>query len=257
MVLTIRCRERLYQPEKMAQFDRFFARSWATPVRRSHSAQHGGEDDDEVAELKPKMYGRPFLPLEATIRGEKGTDSSTFFGDTGYTSLNQFIATNGFHPRHRPTMRRFVQQHDIPDIGTKSYRSASMPDGGLPDRLDSYRYIGDTNRRNEKVKDEYVRCVSSLDNLQSSLHNPIAFDEFKESLHAMSLNANDVNGIREVRGACGYIILTKTCFPSNSSSSWFSLPNLPMLGELLSMALTKGSIGILLPLKYQPLSLSR
>jgi hypothetical protein len=25
--------ERLYQPEKMAQFDRFFARGWATPLR--------------------------------------------------------------------------------------------------------------------------------------------------------------------------------------------------------------------------------
>jgi len=40
--------DRLYQPEKMAQFDRFFARSWATPVRRSHSAQHNGEMDEQV-----------------------------------------------------------------------------------------------------------------------------------------------------------------------------------------------------------------
>jgi hypothetical protein len=183
----------------MAQFDRFFARSWATPVRRSHSAQHGGEDDDEVAELRQKLYGRPFLPLQTIMRDENSQGLSTSVGDTGYTSLNQFIATNGFQPRHRPTMRRFVQQYDIPDVGTKSYRSASMTDGGVSDRLDSYRYVGDTNRRNEKVKDEYVRCVSSLDNLQSSLHNPIAFDEFRESLNAMSLNANDVNGIREVR----------------------------------------------------------
>lgn len=237
----------------MAQFDRFFARPWATPVRRSHSAQHGGEDDDEVAELRQKMYGRPFLPLE--MRGENRKDLSS--SNTGYTSLNQFIATNGFQPRHRPTMRRFVQQHDVADIGTKSYRSSSMPDGGLSDRLDSYRYIGDTNRRNEKVKDEYVRCVSSLDNLQSSLHNPIAFDEFKESLHAMSLNANDVNGIREVRIGGQLCISIKEYLPSNGSFSWFSLPNPDMSGGLLSTAHTKGSTGICLLLRYQPLSLSK
>lgn len=201
--------ERLYQPEKMAQFDRFFARSWATPVRRSHSAQHSGEDDDEVSELRQKMYGRPFLPLEATRQTENGSGSTMISGDTGHTSLDQFISTHGFQPRKRPTMRRFVQQHDIPGDGRKSSTPASLKDGGLSDKLFSYRYIGDTNRHNEIARDEYVRCVSSLDNLQSSLHNPIAFDEFKESLHAMSLNANDVIGIQEVRESHVSVVVTR------------------------------------------------
>jgi hypothetical protein len=216
--------ERLYQPEKMAQFDRFFARSWATPVRRSHSAQHGGEDDDEVSELRQKMYGRPFLPLEATRQAEKGKDSQTLGGATGYTSLDHFISAHGFQPRQRPTMRRFIQQHDIQDDGTKSSRSVLKKEGGLPDKPGSYRYIGDTNRRNEKAKDEYIRCVSPLDNLQSNLHNPIAFDEFKESLHAMSLNANDVDGIQEVRESCAANILPLNILPILLFLPLFTLP---------------------------------
>ena len=43
--------ERIYQPEKMAQFDRFFSRSWATPVRRSHASQHMEDHGDKNAPL--------------------------------------------------------------------------------------------------------------------------------------------------------------------------------------------------------------
>jgi len=37
--------ERIYQPEKMAQFDKIFARAWATPLRLTHQAQHSQTDD--------------------------------------------------------------------------------------------------------------------------------------------------------------------------------------------------------------------
>lgn len=179
--------ERLYQPEKIAQFDRFFSRSWATPVRRSHSAQHSGEIDEQTSDFRRIIYGRP--PDQETKSSEnseeeKGQDDST---------LQKFISSHGFEAPRRPMLRRFVQKHDIVEDSIKTFRQLPM-DGGLP----SHSYLGDTNWRNERVRDEYVRCVQPSDYLQSSACNPQAFNEFKESLNAMSLNVNDVRGIHNL-----------------------------------------------------------
>jgi len=176
--------ERLYQPEKMAQFDRFFARSWATPVRRSHSAQHSGETDEQVSDFRRNIYGRPMdqvAKYNLNSDGEKQQD---------FLTLHQIILSHGFEAQKRPALRRFAQQHDVLDDGVKSFRPVMLNDG-----CPTSRYVGDTNWRNERVRDEYVRCVSSSDNLQTRVCNPISFGEFKESLNAMSLNVNDVRGI--------------------------------------------------------------
>jgi len=176
--------ERLYQPEKMAQFDRFFARSWATPVRRSHSAQHNGEIDEQVSEFRRNMYGRPMPPLTNSNLSSNQDERQ------GVSTLDQFIPSYGYETQRRSTLSRFVKHHDVFDDSIKSFRPA-LSDDGSP----SYRYVGDTNWQNERVREEYIRCVKSSDNLQSSNYNPIAFDDFKESLNAMALNANDVRGI--------------------------------------------------------------
>ena len=179
--------ERLYQPEKIAQFDRFFARSWATPVRRSHSAQHSGELDEQTSDFRRIIYGRPSNQEKKSSLNfdqEKGQDDST---------LQKFISSHGFEAPRRPTLRRFVQKHDVIDDSFKTFRQLPSNDG-----LPSHSYVGDTNWRNERVRDEYVRCVRPSDNLQSSACNPLAFNEFKESLNAMSLNVNDVRGIHSL-----------------------------------------------------------
>jgi len=179
--------ERLYQPGKIAHFDKFFARSWATPVRRSHSAQHSEEIDEQTSDFRRIIYGRPsdqVAKSNPNLDQEEGQDDST---------LHKFISSHGFDTQKRTIMRRFVQKHDIMDDGIKTFRQTPS-NNGLP----SHSYVGDTNWRNERVRDEYVRAVRPSDNLQSSHCNPQAFGEFKESLNAMSLNANDVHGIHNL-----------------------------------------------------------
>jgi len=188
--------ERLYQPEKMAQFDRFFARSWATPVRRSHSAQHSGDADEQLSEFRRNIYGRQMSPIGSTEKSDVNFDRDEL---QDFSTLDEFISSHGFEARKRPTLRRFVQQHDVRDDGIKSFRAVLSNDGSP-----SYRYVGDTNWRNERARDEYVRCVKLSENLQSSHYNPISFDEFKESLNGMSLNANDVVGIKNLAES-GYV----------------------------------------------------
>jgi hypothetical protein len=111
--------ERLYQPEKMAQFDRFFARSWATPVRRSHSAQHSGDSDDEneVAEFRRNTTGRLLgEPSEKTVGRSQETagDTANQQNDDG-ASLEQFVGDYGFEPHKEPSLKMFVERHGMID----------------------------------------------------------------------------------------------------------------------------------------------
>jgi hypothetical protein len=53
--------ERIYQPGKIAQFDRFFSRSWATPVRRPPSSNQHADDpgsDKLLLEFRRDISGR-------------------------------------------------------------------------------------------------------------------------------------------------------------------------------------------------------
>ena len=181
--------ERLYQPEKLAEFDRLFARSWATPVRRSHSAQHGADAEEELSEYRRNVYREQ--PDSSTDTKE---EQKEFRED-----LNQIISKHGFEPKERSSLRRFVHEYDIFDDDELPPSESMLSEednhlhGGTP-----YRYIGDTNHRLEKPRDEYVRCIQPSEYLESSRYNPVAFEEAKESLHAMSLNANDVDEIHDL-----------------------------------------------------------
>jgi hypothetical protein len=184
--------ERLYQPEKLAQFDRFFARSWATPVRRSHAAQHGGDAEEELSEYQRNIY-RPLKKADE-IKSKTGGDEE----EEAYETLHEVISKHGFESNKRSTLRRFVQQHDIIDDEIATSRSnMSNEDDPFVSRS-SYHFIGDTNTGMDQPREEYVRCVKPSVYLESSLYNPVAFEEFKESLHALSINANEVEEIQEL-----------------------------------------------------------
>lgn len=186
--------ERLYQPEKLAQFDRFFARSWATPVRRSHAAQHGGDASEELSEYQRNIY----RPLSTTERSESVTVGNIDQKEESYELLDHVISKHGFEPRKRTTLRRFVQQHDIVDDEIATSRSILSNEDEPYEDHPTYRYIGDTNKWIEKPREEYLRCVKPSEYLESSHYNPNSVEEFKESLHALSINANEVDEVQEL-----------------------------------------------------------
>jgi hypothetical protein len=109
--------ERLYQPEKMAQFDRFFARSWATPVRRTHPAQQseGSDDDEDTSEFRRNISGRS-LP---TQKQAKPFGSATDWVPGG-SSLQSFVENYGFDPLVEPSMKMFIERHGISDQSSSS-----------------------------------------------------------------------------------------------------------------------------------------
>lgn len=189
--------DRLYQPIKFAQFDRFFARSWAAPLRRSHSTQQSSESDDYLPEFRRNIYRRQNdgeISSKSNDKIEKVEKSCE-----GSSTLGEFVTSHGFESIKRPTLKRFLHEHDIHEDGIVS--SIVGPSvGSTP----SYRYVGDNKKRNERVRDEYTGCVRLSEYLDSNLFNPVAFKEFKKCLNGMSLSTNDVVGIKQLAES-GYV----------------------------------------------------
>jgi hypothetical protein len=167
--------ERLYQPGKIAQFDRFFARGWAAPVRRSHTAQHseGSERDAETTELRRVMSGR-------TQISDQGPQTESL---EGY-DLKEFVGNYGFEPRFDSSLKKFAEHHDI--------SSATM--------LENLDFVGHMDHDETTGREEYQRYVtpsSKLFDAPLSQRNE-AIEEFKSCLHDYTLKVNDVDDIREV-----------------------------------------------------------
>lgn len=177
--------DRLYQPEKMAQFDRFFARPWATPVRRSHSLQHnsGSDDENEVGVVRRNVSGhwRHNAESDTPLDGKRDYEDSS-------TSLENFVEEYGFGPQTRPILKTYLQ-HLEPSLSKNVKRKESV-----------HKYIGDLEKELGDPPEEYVKHASSQsDFFDSSPFRSQAYDEFKKALEPLSLSANDVDGIRKVR----------------------------------------------------------
>ena len=99
---------RLYQPEKMAQFDRFFARSWATPVRRVLPAEQneGSDDENDFSGFRRNISGR--LPTPGVSQDEEKTNETA-------RSLASFMDEHGFEPSIETSLNMFVQYHSTID----------------------------------------------------------------------------------------------------------------------------------------------
>ena len=74
----------------MAQFDRFFARSWATPVRRVLPAEQneGSDDENDFSGFRRNISGR--LPTPEVWQKKKESEK------TSSSSLESFVSEHGF-----------------------------------------------------------------------------------------------------------------------------------------------------------------
>jgi hypothetical protein len=169
--------ERLYEPEKLGQFDRFFSRTWATPVRRSHAAQHtDGAEDGDGGDLS-----RRISTATPGVGDSDALEHPTQFKDNVF--LGDFIARYGYEPRSETSLRRFSEYH--------SKFAKVRPETG---------YIGDLDTAHSKAHDEYVNYVSSAENAteKPQQYRPETIQEFKDCLRDYTLGADDVAGIQKV-----------------------------------------------------------
>jgi hypothetical protein len=122
--------ERIYQPHKMAHFDKFFSRTWAKPMRLSHSAQHTEDPDEKTnsyqktaSPTKVKSYlfnetnkselcsGDELLSQDDENDEEKLDDDD--IGSNGEDTIQEFISIHGFNARKAPSLANFISPHDV------------------------------------------------------------------------------------------------------------------------------------------------
>jgi hypothetical protein len=82
---------------------------------------------------------------------------------------------------------------------TNCFRSILPSDSVFDiDNFFSHSYIGDIDSGRERRYEQYAQYAQPQDDLSARPFRPEALEEFKEALHANSLNADDVDGIRKL-----------------------------------------------------------
>jgi hypothetical protein len=155
--------------------DRFFARAWATPVRRSHSASVGTDHESELSDFRKSISGRISSSNYINEDEQNGSKSSTRPVD-----LASFTKMFSYKPAIEPSLTKFLDFHQ-PKILTARDR----------------RYVGSLAAE-EKPDDAYVRYVAPTSGISSNSFRQEAYEEFKRCLHDTSLNSDNVAGIRKV-----------------------------------------------------------
>jgi hypothetical protein len=173
--------ERLYQPDKIAQFDRFFARAWATPVRRSHSAQHAdgaGVDGDtqDLMRYVSQCHGCDIID-ESKVDLPKRSQEVDI-------SLQQYVSSHGYEPGFESSLAAYA----------KYYRNSYG-------ERDITRIHSASDEVSTSTKDLYLQYVSPSSTAFSGprSNRTEVIDEFQACLRDYALRSDDVTGIRQVR----------------------------------------------------------
>ncbi len=171
--------ERLYQPETISQYDRYFSKAWSTPVRRSHSLQHGegGNEEGEGGELLRAVSRKPEL--------NNSPDTSSR-ENKARQSVAEFINVHGYAPCFDSTLKRFSDYH--------AKRTSVIFDStfiGSPVQEETDLLI--------RRKKQYQHYLSSdVDACKPAYFDEEKVREFESCLHDFSLSSDDVYGIHKV-----------------------------------------------------------
>ena len=200
--------ERIYQPDKLAVFDDFLSRTWAAPVRLSHSAQHSHAGDDN-ADLM--VYNRKDVVPAKQKAGLQQKDLADSNTEAREESILDFFNTNGFASNLTPSMRLFLSSHEA------HHRSLQSTQGHEPESKKEEVQLEETLSEKSSVKSSELTflgdltaksdpCREYLDYAAFStrLHpcdqksRPLAREEFTRCLEEINLSSDDVEGIRKL-----------------------------------------------------------
>lgn len=173
--------ERLYQPDKIAQFDRFFARSWATPVRRAHSAQH----TDDASSDGGLCYLRRVISSKCVESARQPSESTAGMETTRSSTLGRYTVKYGYAPAVDPNLKRFVEHHNR-DVANQTRKTD---------------FLKLSQMSSACTPPEYSQYVEPSPDLLEGTRFPkkkAAEEEYKLFLHPFSLKADDVGGIRQL-----------------------------------------------------------
>jgi len=191
--------ERLYHPNELSQFDKFFARPWATPSRLSHEDQHKSPLDSAMeSEGIPSRKATPTSEEKVTLfdervqsskgGGEKSDDDDE--EDDGNLTLREFVEVYGFGSKNRSSLKHLLKAHSRKGNLRLAHEQTEKRENT------SLQYVGNLEEKIEPCP-KYIDYASSATMPRRSFR-PGARDEFALCLRDTNLDSNDVLGIRNL-----------------------------------------------------------
>jgi len=163
--------ERIYQPDKLTQFDKYFARAWSMPSRLSHEASL--VVDDLAGHKKNMTKKEPLNSIDEAVQVDESEE----------ITLNRFM--QDLVPKDDGDFT--AEMGDAPAMSSKN-----------EDYISSVEFLGDINS-NTTPCEKYIKYAndSSFD-VDSSYDPTKAREEFTRYIKDTDLDSNDVEGIRRL-----------------------------------------------------------
>jgi len=210
--------ERLYQPDKLSQFDKIFARTYTVPVRLSHSAQHSPSEDD--IDIQPKLTFSPRNDNEKKhqeasdmlVESEVLNIFDVKSEESSGTLLASYVDCQKFGPSMYPSLSHYLGQMEALNFNANKHRLSNTyhrqgdkGTSGKQGRQNSnlVTYVGNLPEMGRPC-DEYLHYTENKTvNPFSADYRRAVRDEFNKCLQETNLNSGDVEGIFKVNNfAC-------------------------------------------------------
>jgi hypothetical protein len=165
--------DRIYQTEKLAQFDKLFSRSWAVPVRLSHAAQHSQPDAADICVSHYANFTRSHkeqltYDRESCLQNDSKSSTSSNSREGRYT-IKYFVRNHGLKPKNQPFLTHFLNyQHNL---GTAAKEYAAKCDAWFQEfEVDNFQGAKFKSRQPHSKKDkksskylsQFMHCISSM-----------------------------------------------------------------------------------------------
>jgi hypothetical protein len=117
--------DRIYQTEKLAQFDKLFSRSWAVPVRLSHAAQHSQPDAADICTSHYTNFTNIHKRQNSSLHDYhdlKDSYSSTSSNSSeDRCTIKDFVSDHGLKVKNQSSLAHFLNFRHSLSAAAKDY----------------------------------------------------------------------------------------------------------------------------------------
>jgi hypothetical protein len=148
--------DRIYQTEKLAQFDKLFSRSWAVPVRLSHAAQHSQPDAADICVSHYANFTHSQKKQHTSAPGSNDENDSKLSTSSkssdGRYTIKYFVTNHGLKPKHQPFLTHFLNYRH--NLGAAAQDYAAKCDAWFQElELDNFQGVKFKSRQPHPKKD--------------------------------------------------------------------------------------------------------
>ena len=167
--------ERRYQPTKLTQFDKIFARSWAIPLQSPYDSNMNPNSPKQVDDIINESGAKNFLTgpfsktrsMDSPKRKERSDEKSSVYDDSSdeeCLTLREYLKQHGFQNRKVPTLQHFVKPFEVNDTCEDGWNYTTLDTKESYDHSISYH----STATSSSTQDPFDTINTSLDHAKKT-----------------------------------------------------------------------------------------